>query len=166
MEQIEIKILESQDWDYATALIWRVFLRCNAADYEQEGIESFLNFISDEHLRMFCSIGEFEGYGAYLGGRLVGVCMMRQTGHLSLLFIDTDYHKKGIGSKLLRHVSDIARSRGRVRLTVNATPYGTGFYHRTGFKDTGPEQIKEGVRYIPMELRFEQTDPGISSQTR
>ena len=154
MDQVEIKNLETEDWDIATALIWRVFLRCNAADYEQEGIESFLNFISDEHLRLFCSIGEFEGYGAYIKGKLAGVCMMRQTGHISLLFIDTVYDKNGIGTKLVKHVADIAISKGRIRLTVNATPYGAGFYHRIGFKDTGPEQVKEGVRYIPMELVF------------
>ena len=154
MQEIKIRRIEPSDWDVATALIWRVFLRCNAADCEQEGIESFLNFISDEHLRQFCSIGEFDGYGAYIGSRLVGVCMMRQIGHISLLFIDTGYQKTGIGSRLIEHVSEIAKSKNRVRLTVNATPFGLGFYKKRGFIQTGETLVKEGVTYTPMELRF------------
>ena len=152
MNDIMIRPLDPQDWDQATMLIWRVFLRCNAADYEQEGIKSFLNFISDENLRRFCSIGEFECYGAYLGSRLTGVCLMRRVGHISLLFIDTEYHKKGIGKSFVKYVSDVARSKGRIRLTVNATPFGMDFYHKLGFKDTDTQQIKEGIRYVPMEL--------------
>ena len=65
MEQVDIRTIDPGDWDMAISLIWRVFLRCNASDYEQEGIESFLNFISDEHLKQFCALGEFECYGAW-----------------------------------------------------------------------------------------------------
>ena len=154
MEQVDIRTIDPGDWDMAISLIWRVFLRCNASDYEQEGIESFLNFISDEHLKQFCALGEFECYGAYLGNRLAGVCLMRQIGHISLLFVDTDYHRCGIGSDLVSYVRDVARDKGRVRLTVNATPFGIDFYHKTGFRDTDSWIEKEGIRYIPMELRF------------
>ena len=67
MIQAVIRPLASEDWNIATALVWRVFLRHNAPDYDQEGIGSFLNFISDEHLRLFCQLDEFRMYGAYLG---------------------------------------------------------------------------------------------------
>ncbi len=152
MEQISIRTLSPEDWDIATALVWRVFLRCNAADYEQEGIESFLNFISDEHLRQFCRLQEFEMYGAYRGQRLLGVALLRTGCHISLLFVDTDYHRQGIGKKLIMHLAAQVKMRGGGCLTVNATPFATEFYHRLGFTDTDREQHKEGIRFIPMVL--------------
>ena len=41
---------------------------------------------------------------------------------------------------------------GIKRVTVNASPYGVGFYHKLGFRDLKPEQESEGIRYTPMEL--------------
>ncbi len=152
MEAALIRPLADEDWDQAMALIWRVFLRCNAADYEQEGIESFLNFISDEHLRLFCKLEEFEMVGAYLGQRLIGACLLRQNSHISLLFVDTYYHKQGIGRQLVGYIVMRVRQSGGSSLTVNATPYALDFYHRLGFTDTDSEQYKEGIRFVPMVL--------------
>ena len=154
MTQAKIKPLSQGDWDIATALVWRVFLRHNAPDYDQEGIGSFLNFISDEHLRLFCQLEEFRMYGAYLGEHLIGVCLMRCGGHVSLLFVETHYHKKGIGSKLLSYVTEEAKKKGLKKLTVNAAPAAVGFYEKKGFTPTGPEQQKDGVRFLPMENLF------------
>ena len=154
MTQAKIKPLSQGDWDIATALVWRVFLRHNAPDYDQEGIGSFLNFISDEHLRLFCQLDEFRMYGAYLGEHLIGVCLMRCGGHVSLLFVETPYHKKGIGSELLSYVTEEAQKRGLKKLTVNAAPAAVGFYEKKGFTPTGPEQQKDGVRFLPMENLF------------
>ena len=152
MEQVLIRPLADDDWDQAMALIWRVFLRCNAGDYEQEGIESFLNFISDEHLRMFCRLDEFEMLGAYLGNRLIGACLLRQSTHISLLFVDTDYHRQGVGRQMIGCAADLVRQRGGGSLSVNATPFALDFYHGLGFTDTDKEQVKEGIRFVPMVL--------------
>ena len=150
MIQAVIRPLASEDWNIATALVWRVFLRHNAPDYDQEGIGSFLNFISDEHLRLFCQLDEFRMYGAYLGEHLIGVCLMRCGGHVSLLFVETSYHKQGIGSELLAYVTEEAQKRGMEKLTVKAAPAAVGFYEKKGFVATGEEQIKDGVRFLPM----------------
>ena len=158
MEQVLIGPLADDDWDPAMALIWRVFLRCNAGDYEQEGIESFLNFISDEHLRLFCRLDEFEMLGAYLGNRLIGACLLRQGTHISLLFVDTAYQKQGIGKKLVGYVTELVRSRGGSSLSVNATPFALDFYHRLGFTDTDSMQLKDGIRFMPMVLLLKNAD--------
>ena len=41
---------------------------------------------------------------------------------------------------------------GVSRVTVNAAPYGIGFYHKLGFQDTGLEMQQDGIRYTPMEF--------------
>ena len=39
-------------------------------------------------------------------------------------------------------------------LTVNAAPYGVGFYHKIGFWDLAEQQEKEGILYTPMKMNF------------
>ena len=68
--------------------------------------------------------------------------------HIGLLFVDKDYQHKGIGRKLILHILAL-KDEGPI--TVNASPYGHGFYKKLGFVDTGEEQITNGVRYYPME---------------
>lgn len=151
-KRFEIRPLAMEDWNNATALIWRVFLRCNASDYEQEGIESFLNFISDEHLKQFCRLQEFEMFGAYLGQRLIGACMIRGGSHISLLFIETEWQGQGVGRSFIEYVSSQVFGRGKDALTVNAAPFAREFYLKMGFRQTREEQLKEGIRYFPMVL--------------
>ena len=153
-EDITIKPLAMEDWELATALVWRVFLRCNAKDYEQEGIESFLNFISDEHLKQFCRLEEFEMFGAYRGQKPIGVCLLRKAAHISLLFVETEYQKRGIGKELVCYASALVKQRGGGHLTVNATPFAKAFYEKLGFIMAGEETLKEGVRYYPMILNL------------
>jgi GNAT superfamily N-acetyltransferase len=92
--------------------------------------------------------------GAYLGQRLVGAAMLRQKTHISLLFVDTTYQKKGIGRAFIRYFTALTKQRGGGSLTVNATPFAQQFYYRMGFQDAGPMEVKEGVRYYPMILSF------------
>ena len=37
-------------------------------------------------------------------------------------------------------------------LTVNSAPFAIDFYHKIGFKDTGKEQIVDGIKFLPMQL--------------
>ena len=40
-------------------------------------------------------------------------------------------------------------------MTVNSSPYAVPIYHKLGFKDTGSEQVVNGLRFTPMELNTE-----------
>ena len=39
------------DWDGAMKLAWDTFVRFDAPDYSQEGIENFYKFVNDDMLR-------------------------------------------------------------------------------------------------------------------
>lgn len=133
------------------ALVWKTFLRYEAEEYEQEGIENFLHFISDERLRKLFLIGEYLIYGAFCGQELVGMVSMRNECHISLLFVSSAFHKKGIGRLLIGALEETVASQGRKDyLTVNAAPYAVGFYHRVGFEDLGAERKQDGIIYTPM----------------
>lgn len=143
------------EWDDAMALAWRTFMQFEAKDYTPEGIESFQDFVTDTILYRMFLLGEYQLFGAYDNGIMVGMISLRSETHISLLFVDKKYHKMGIGRMLINYVSDYVWSEeGHHRITVNAAPYAVGFYHRMGFVDTGVEQTKEGVRYTPMERKI------------
>lgn len=141
-----------EEWDDAMALAWRTFMRFEAGDYTQEGIKSFQDFITDSVLHRMFLMGAYQLFVAQERGRIVGMISLRNETHISLLFVDAAYHKRGIGRKLIEYVSDyVCNEEGYRRITVNAAPYAVGFYHKLNFRDTQEEQTSDGIRYTPME---------------
>lgn len=141
------------EWQDAMGLAWRVFLRFDAADYSEEGVTSFYNFITDSALHRMFLTGSYQVFGAYENGKMVGVISLRNTDHISLLFVDAKHHKKGVGTGLINQVREYLLSEvGTNKITVNASPMAVGFYHKVGFTDLGPEQTADGIRFTPMQF--------------
>ena len=100
-------------------------------------------------------MGRYQMMAAYDQGRIVGMITLRNEMHISLLFVDKNYHRHGIGRALMKSMADyVKKELSKPRITVNASPYGVAFYHRIGFKDLGPERQQDGIRYTPMEYIF------------
>lgn len=100
-------------------------------------------------------MGTYQVMAAYSDGRMVGVISLRNETHISLLFVDGHYHRRGIGRALILTLAGYVKAEiGLKRLTVNASPYGVGFYHRLGFQDLGPEKQQDGIIFTPMFLNI------------
>jgi len=128
----------------ALELVLRVFMQYEAPDYSDEGVETFKRtaIYNEEY------ISSIAIYGAYENDKMVGVIATRNNGsHIALFFVDGQHHRKGIGKMLFQTVLDQSTAE---EITVNSSPYAKEVYHHLGFKDTAPEQITEGIRYIPM----------------
>ena len=128
----------------ALELVLRVFMQYEAPDYSDEGVETFKRtaIYNEEY------ISGIAIYGAYENDKMVGVIATRNNGsHIALFFVDGQHHRKGIGKMLFQTVLDQSAAE---EITVNSSPYAKEVYHHLGFKDTAPEQITEGIRYIPM----------------
>lgn len=139
-------------WEEAMGLAWKTFLEFEAKDYSMEGVRSFEDFITDTNLKRMFDVGAYQMIIASRNGRMVGMITLRNEMHISLLFVDKNYHRQGIGRALIGCVAAYARDElGKSRLTVNASPYGVPFYHRIGFRDLGPEKCQDGILYTPME---------------
>ena len=86
----------------------------------------------------------------------MGIISLRNKTHISLLFVDKYYHKRGIGRALIVSLSKYVKAEiGQNRITVNASPYGVDFYHRLGFQDIEPEKQQDGIIFTPMFLNIE-----------
>ena len=141
------------DWDGAMKLAWDTFAKFNAPDYSDEGIENFDKFVHDDMLRKMFLAGHYQLFVAMDGTKYAGMLSLREKKHISLLFVDEYYHRHGVASALLAYVCRYALyEEGVDRVTVNAAPYATGFYHKKGFIDLQEETLQDGIRFTPMEL--------------
>lgn len=154
--EIIIRKAMMSDWEETMTMVWRTFLRFEAKDYGKEGTENFRNFISDSMLRRMFLLGTYHMYVAIYKEKIVGMVSLRDENHISLLFVDETYHKQGIGRKLIDCIGAFAKEEyGKSSITVNASPYGFGFYRKLGFTATSPVERKDGIIYTSMkkELR-------------
>jgi GNAT superfamily N-acetyltransferase len=139
-----IKELVEKDLEKALKLVEVSFMKYVAPLYSKEGINTFLNFIEISSVKN--RLNEITFYGYYIEDLLVGVLALKPN-HVSLLFIDDHYFKRGIATQLLD-----ACLKGDVT-TVNSSPYAKAFYKKYGFTQTDEEQLKDGIKYIPMQLK-------------
>lgn len=150
---VVVRRATADDWDGAMELAFRVFLKYEAEEYGPEGIKNFAQFITDEDLKKMFLLGEYLLFVAETDNKLVGLISLRGGNHISLLFVDENYHRKGIGTQLVKHLQEyMLQNTKQQKLTVFASPYGVPFYHKAGFTDIGKETHKDGIIYTPMEF--------------
>jgi GNAT superfamily N-acetyltransferase len=136
----------------AVDLVWAVFDEFEGPDYSPDGVEEFRKSVNYEAITGMVSRGEMRLWGCNMNGQLVGVIAMRETNHISLLFVRKENHRQGIARKLFNFVLEDCRNKESVdRITVNSSPYAMEAYHRLGFVDTNTEQMINGIRFTPME---------------
>ncbi len=153
----EIRPLYQDEWADAIQLAWDTFLLFEAPEYSPKGIQNFHDFIKDPALKRMFIKGQYQAFGAFNGRTMIGILSVRNKSHISLLFVDQEYHHQGIASSLLKRLFLYARREmGIYEMTVNASPYATGFYHKLGFIDLGEEITTDGIRYTPMLVSLEE----------
>lgn len=149
-EGIKVSFAKPEEWEAAMELAWRTFLFFEGPEYSQEGIDNFLKFISEERLFQMFMNGEFKLAVAKKDDLIVGVGALRAVSHVSLLFVDKDMHRKGIGRKLLTFLQEDLEKAGCPKLTVHASLYGVPFYKKLGFVESGEVKREDGIEYQPM----------------
>lgn len=149
----QIRRAYENEWDDAMDLAWRTFLKYEADIYSEEGIRNFEDFITDTTLHRMFTMGVYQMFVALDGIKIIGMITLRNRSHISLLFVDEKYHRKGVGSALISYLQEyLLMQTATDKVTVNAAPYGVAFYHKLGFRDIGPEEVRDGIRYTPMKF--------------
>lgn len=151
-----IKNVKNIDIPEALHLIWEVFQEYESPDYSNEGIAEFQKFMNLDEVTGKIERGELMLKGSYDGPVLTGVIAVRNNNHISLLFVHSYYHRRGIARSLVETVVEDCRNAGYEEITVNSSPFAVEVYHHLGFVDTDDEQTVNGIRFTPMEYQIQQ----------
>lgn len=147
----EIRWAHENEWAPAMKMIWRTFLEYDGKDYTQEGIRSFFEFITDDDLYVSFLKGKYQMMVALADGEVIGAGSIRSRNHLSLLFVDGAYHRRGIGSAIMAKLFDyLEREAGERYMSLKAAPYAVDFYRKLGFTTVRPEEEYSGIRVTSM----------------
>jgi len=140
-----------ENLEEALCLVWKTFLEYEAPDYSDEGVQAFKQFIELESIKQKILQNHFYIWVCFDKEKIVGVLATRQPCHISLLFVDSDYHRQGIARAMVNIMVDYYKSNYDAKeITVSSSPYAKEVYHRLGFYDTDTEQTESGIRFIPM----------------
>jgi len=141
-----IRKLSKTEYGQATSLALDVYMQCGTEDFDEEGLNSFKSFISNEQL-----MNELVIYGAFENDYLIGIMGTKNEGkHLSLFFIRKEYHRKGIGKQLFYFAIN---SCPVDEITVNSSTHAILFYQSLGFDKVGEKQCTNGITYTPMKFK-------------
>lgn len=151
----QIRWARESEWAPAMKMIWSTFLKYEGKDYTKEGIRNFFDFITDDNLYMSFLKGDYQMMVAVDGSRVIGAGTIRNKNHLSLLFVDEEYHRKGIGRAIINGLCRyLKEEEGERYMSLQAAPYAVDFYHKLGFHTVKPEEEYSGIRVTAMEKVF------------
>ncbi|HEX2975313.1 MAG TPA: GNAT family N-acetyltransferase [Bacteroidales bacterium] len=151
MNNITYRPAEQDELEGVVSLIETTFREFVAPEYTEEGINTFLDYLNMDQFIERNRNNHFT-LVAHDGKKIVGTIHIRDYEHISLLFVDKEYHQKGIARRLLEMAIDrCAKNNPDTQaITVNSSPYAVNAYEKLGFTRTGEAEIKNGIRFVPL----------------
>jgi GNAT superfamily N-acetyltransferase len=117
------------------------------------GTEAFFASISQQSIEGYVVNPGFIYLVALIGLRLVGVAALRDNKHVYHLFVHPEFHRQGAALALWTALKQKAlNQRNNGFFTVNSSLFAVPAYASFGFVADGAPQVRNGIRYQPMQL--------------
>ena len=141
--------------------IGRVFNQFVAHQYVQEGIDAFYRYIYPPLIQIRCSKTSFVMV-AVADGVIASIIEMRDFEHVALFFTGGLYQGRGVGGTLMKKAVSVCKKKrpDLSKVTVNASPNAVEIYKKLGFEKKDREQLKNGIRFVPMAYSLLLRKPG------
>ena len=154
--QLQYREIKQEELPETLDLVRKVFDEFESPYYSKEGVSSFYKFIDINNILEQYTNSSLYFYGCFVNDTIVGMIAIKDFIHISLLFVDKQYHKQGIARNLFDHIIEISQEKNPSlkTITVNSSPYAVEVYHKFGFIDVSSEQVVDGIRFTPMELKL------------
>lgn len=152
--EFTVRPVRNDEIDDALELALKVFMEFEAPVYTDEGIETFKNdVIYNDEFRKKVASGENPMLVALDKNIIIGLICIGRPKHISLLFVDKNYHRIGAATALFSALL-LSLPEGTDEITLNASPYGIPFYHKIGFTDVDVQQTANGITFTPMKYKI------------
>nr|WP_298171208.1 GNAT family N-acetyltransferase [uncultured Pseudomonas sp.] len=118
--------------------------------------EAFMASISPAAIAGYIRNPDYRYLLGFIGETLVGAAAIRDDNHLYHLFVDGQFHRRGIATALWTQLREAAMEAGNTgEFTVNSSINAIAVYSRLGFVAVGEVQHKNGLQFQPMRLATE-----------
>lgn len=126
-----------------------MFIKYDSVDYGIEHTKRMQEAIEDR-LKDFSIYTQRLMIVALADDKVVGMLETYGTNRISLLFVDSEFHRKGIATDMMRKVASELKMRGYDKIVLNSSPYGFPFYEHFGFTVEDEEKNADTPWKIPM----------------
>ncbi len=149
---VVVRPMADDELQAVSAMAMAVFSVHVAADFSAEGIEVFSASAEPDQIEARNAADHFT-LVAHIDSRLAGMIQMRTSGHVRMLFVLPDVHRRGIGRALVTAATERLEPApaGPTRITVSSSRYAVSAYQRMGFEVTGETDTTSGVISVPMQ---------------
>ena len=147
--EYEIRLAMDDDIPPALDLAWCMFVMYDSLDYGIEHTERMRVAIEDR-LKDLSIYTQRLMVVAVVDGKVVGMLETYGTNRISLLFVDSEYQRKGIATAMMRKIASELKMRGYDKIVLNSSPYGLSFYEHFGFAVQEEEKNPDTPWKIPM----------------
>lgn len=121
--------------------------RLGPAHYSPEQVEQWAR--GAHHPGLASQLREHHGWVIEQDDVPLGFATLSDDGHLSLLYVNADHPRQGLGTLLLERVLAAASQMGLGSLTTEASAFSLALFLRHGFLLTGLETVERGgVQFI------------------
>ena len=157
---ITIEELNSADiTTYSTMLdmidmVDAVFDEFVGKDYSELGRKTFKDYLDIKKIMERLAQQTSQWYFAKLDNEIIGVLEIRYQNHIALFYVQKEFHRQGIGKKLIQHYLKIMKQNNVNILTVNSSIYAEKIYAKLGFIKLGELAERSGIKFIPMAYRL------------
>jgi GNAT superfamily N-acetyltransferase len=160
-ETLTYRQMKPEDILEVSDLVSRVFNESVAPEYSSEGVQEFHRYIEPAAFQARYPKNHFSLI-ALSQTIVVGMIEMRGYDHVSLLFVDQDYQRRGIAKELLNQAIQICQGHESQPsgISVNSSSFAVSIYEKLGFQQVGERQVKNGIGFTPMLLRFSSQNGG------
>lgn len=155
---VELRAFEPADADAVSAMVRQVFDEHVAPSFEPEGIAEMHSHLSP--LAIAERATTHRTFVAWQGQQAVGVVEVRDTDHVSMLFVRTSHMGLGIATALMVRAVEAGQAAGRSKMTVNSSLNAQSFYERLGFVTASEPQRADGFAFVPMEKELQKPEDG------
>lgn len=143
-----IDLVGADKLDEALKLALDVFMEFDAPLLSQEGAEEFKRFLDTVQQRL--AGNKMKLWACSCEGKIIGVLGVRPPCHINMLFVDGAHHRKGAARAMFDKIVEYHTGQSCNEVTVNSSPYAAEVYRKLGFVETGAEELRSGIRSIPM----------------
>ncbi len=146
----EIRTLKNGEVVEACNLVARTFNEFIAPEFSEEGVEEFFKYANPRAFKRRLESGYFAMVSE-IDGKLAGMIEVKANDHISMLYVDKAFHRRGIARGLIKEVLPLICKSSNI--TVNSSRYAVPFYEKLGFIQFEDEKTIYGVIHIPMMVK-------------